>query len=629
VVNGLRSRGGYASLLKEPCSREHATKHMSGQPLNRPRRRSPSPALILSLATLITAVNACKPLHIDDTAYAELAHHIAQHPLDPYGGTIFWYDRPEPANDILAPPVLPYWLAFQIRLFGEQPILWKIGLWPFALLFVASLAGFFRRFCSGLESPLLCMTVLSPVFLPSFNLMLDIPALALSLAALLLFMNACSRGSFALAIIAGVTAGLAMQTKYTAFLAPATMLMYALLGPGFEDARPWTNVARDLALWVVATAGAAVLFVGWEYFMARTYGASHFLAHYHAEQRPLPRRLKIAAGAILPLLGGVAAPLLPLGLLALGRRAWIVLGTIALMLAGYAGVGLVEGNMELTFNRDLLPLLPARLTWSVEQIWFAAWGLVLAGILASAAWEAVRWHQTGWLEFTPRSWRLAGFTAARLWRRHRVEWFLVGWLLLEVVGYFALTPFVAARRVMGIVVVATILLGRLGTLEGSYSSRRSLVWCVAVASMIVGGGFAALDWWEAEVRRQAADFAARYVRERDPNATVWYAGHWGFQYYAERSGMKPIIPGESALAPGDWVVVPDDSINHQKVDLEDKKIERWDDLQLSDDLPWQTVWSFYGTSIGVPLEHHAGPRVQLSTYRITPAFSMGRGSGLP
>ena len=49
--------------------------------------------------------------------------------------------------------------------------------------------------------PLVWMTVLSPVFLPGFNLMLDVPAMALSLAALSLFITACQRDSLKVAAL--------------------------------------------------------------------------------------------------------------------------------------------------------------------------------------------------------------------------------------------------------------------------------------------------------------------------------------------------------------------------------------------------------------------------------------------
>src|SRR6266851_1336269 len=150
---------------------------------------------LLLLAVLYTGLNACKPLHIDDTAYYWYARQISQHPFDPYGFTLLWYDEPNEANDILAPPVFPAWWALCIRLFGEVPLLWKLGLLPWCLLLTMALHALFRRFATGLEMSLTWLTMLSPALLPSLNLMLDVPALALSLSAICLFLGACDRNS--------------------------------------------------------------------------------------------------------------------------------------------------------------------------------------------------------------------------------------------------------------------------------------------------------------------------------------------------------------------------------------------------------------------------------------------------
>ncbi|MBV9123114.1 MAG: hypothetical protein JO112_07145, partial [Planctomycetes bacterium] len=121
---------------------------------------------VVFLALLYTLLNAVKPLHVDDGAYYEFARHLAAHPLDPYGFQIFWYQYPEPANYVLAPPVLPYWWAAAYAVVGEHPFWWKVWLFPFALLFVGSVHVLFRRCARGLEGPLVWMTVLSPTFLP-------------------------------------------------------------------------------------------------------------------------------------------------------------------------------------------------------------------------------------------------------------------------------------------------------------------------------------------------------------------------------------------------------------------------------------------------------------------------------
>src|SRR5262249_11437687 len=80
----------------------------------------------LALAALVTVLTSLKPLHMDDGTLQTHAAHIANHPLDPYGFEILWHQRMSPAHQQLAPPVALYWWALAIRLFGDQPVLWKL-----------------------------------------------------------------------------------------------------------------------------------------------------------------------------------------------------------------------------------------------------------------------------------------------------------------------------------------------------------------------------------------------------------------------------------------------------------------------------------------------------------------------
>ncbi len=124
-------------------------------------------------------------------------------------------------------------------------------------------------------------------------------------------------------------------------------------------------------------------------------------------------------------------------------------------------------------------------------------------------------------------------------------WFLLLWLGMETVGYFALTPFPAARRVLGIVVVGTLLAGRLAAQTCVTPERRRLMYIPVLVSMLLGFGFYAVDLRDSRAQVKTAEHAARWIHRHDPNATIRFAGAQGFQYYAERAGMTRLNPNSS------------------------------------------------------------------------------------
>ena len=218
------------------------------------------------LAVIITGLNAWKPPHADDFSYLTYAREFAAHPTAPYE---FNFGSPfaGPANATLVPPVLPAWLALGISFWGDDLIVLKSWLFPFAWLLSAAVAALYGRFAPRLREPLTWFTVLSPGILPSFNFMLDVPVLGLQLTALTLTMKACDRGRWRWLIAAGLVIGLALQTKYTAFAAFAAMVLWCL------------QARRPLFAATVFLLGFGV-FVGWELFIAFRHGDSHFLLSF-------------------------------------------------------------------------------------------------------------------------------------------------------------------------------------------------------------------------------------------------------------------------------------------------------------------------------------------------------------
>lgn len=553
------------------------------------------------LALALTLLNAGKPLHIDDGCYWQYARHIAREPLDPYGFYSFTAERPQPANQTIAPPGLSYWWAVAIRLFGERPFLWKVWLLPFSLLFVYSLHTLLLRFARGLELPLLAMLVFSPVVLPALNLMLDIPALALSLFAFTLFLRASDRlddssegerarrRAYGLAAAAGLVAGLACQTKYTGLLMPAVLFVHALL-------------FRRLRLWALTAGITAALFVGWETFIALRYGRSHFIYHYYANHADWREKLQ-SGPPLLSLVGALGPGLLLLGLAALRRSARSLGATAVLLAAGFLIVALTP--------EALATFAPARAPGE-EPVTLGFVIFTICGVATLATIGLVAARIVRVLPGRPRAARPL-----------KTEWFLVSWLALELLGYFAMSPFPAARRVLGLVVASTVVCGRLASRTIRSSGGRRLVLGVVAFNSALGALFFAVDFHEAVKIKQAVEEAAEWIGQRSaPSSQVFYVGHWGFQYYAERAGMIAAVDRQfyrrTILRAGDWLIVPCARIAQQRFWIDGARTERAHVLSLSDRIPLRTLYCYY--SGRTPLERHEGPRMQVTIYRVKEDF---------
>ena len=538
-------------------------------------RSRPWPTLIAA-ALVVIGLNALKPLHIDDATYYQYARQVAAHPFDPYG---FEFPGAVPALHVLAPPALPYWWAAGLRLLGDEPLAWKLWLLPFGLLLVVSLYGILRRFARGVEMPLVWMTVLSPAFLPSWNLMLDLPALALGLFALSLFLRAGDTASWKRAAAAGLIAGVAMQTKYTAFVIAPLFLLHGVC-------------FRRFRLGVVAAGLALLVFAGWEAAIAVRYGESHFLHGMH-ERDDIPwLRVARLALPLLTILGGSAPCLAMLGLAGLGYSRRAVAG---------AGVAVLAGFVVLAFLPERYDTLVSGGNAEKGQVLLSN---VIFGVfgIAGCLLTAVAVRRLG----RPPA-RAAGGPSTRAWGP--AEWFLVGWLAFEVAGYFVLSPFPAVRRVLGIVAAATVVLGRLASQTCTSPWRSWLVWGTALASVALGLGFFGVDWREAAFEKRAVAKAARLLRGREPRAAFWSYGLWGFQFYADRAGMAPADEGMRA---GDWLVLGDPRQTQWPGGW--GRLEPVTEVRLDDWLPLRTVPCYYAGRM--PLQQRCGPRYVFRIYRI-------------
>jgi len=519
---------------------------------------------IILPATLLCGLNCLKPLAVDDTAYHTYAAQIARAPLDPYGFSIHWYDHAQPANTVLAPPVLLYWWALGIRLFGDEPLVAKTWLWPWCMALAGAVYSLARRFAGDRSAAVLTwMIALSPSVLPALNLMLDVPALALSLLSLAIFLATAKDGRISGAIAAGVVAGLAMQTKYTALVLPLELVLAACLS---------SNRGRELLRAIIATAVAAIRFMSWDVFVTVQYGRSHFVFHGSHDPDGWLRR----SGLISPLvglLGSVATPIAILGLAVRGHsitRLIIAAGSVAL---GFAIVAMLP-------RTEHTP-------WTPTAVVF---GLLGAGVVAVVCVAIIQIFREG-----------AGTDS---------EKFLVGWLAIEVVGYFVVTPWPAVRRVIPAVVAMTFLV--------AHGARRAEVrianlWFAAACSIALGLFIEAIDIENARVEQRAVASIDAEIRRRDPDPRIWFVGHRGWQYYAECAGWRHADTATFKMGAGDWLVAPDAEFGREQFSIPPA-------AELGESIEFHSRWSlgtipwYYGTNAAV--RKREGPYFTVDLYRM-------------
>ena len=529
---------------------------------------------VVAAAVVLTGLNAAKPVHIDDPVYLTYAAEFAAHPLDPYGfqfGTPFLH----PANDLLVPPVLPYWLGVGHTLFGDRPVVLKLWLFPFALTLTWAVGFLAARLAPSHQGSVVWVVVLSPTLLPGFNLMLEVPVLALGTAAVAAALRSVETDSLRPALLAGVLAGVAVQTKYTGAVAMAAVVVLLAL-----HGRP----ARG----VVAAAVAVGLVVGWEWFVARTQGESHFLIHVRQRRGNTVERF---VHLVLPLVSHAAGLAPAVGLLGMTALGWARRVVLAAGLTVAAAVGvlvLAPSQVPLLTSASGKPVL------TTSNLVYAALAVVV------------------WLPVILVCTRLARRDGAGRTDR-RLDWFLLAWLVLEVCGYFALSPYPAARRLTGVVLLLTFVVARFAHLRALPTRVVGrLAGCGVALSLLFG----ATDWLDARSAQTAARELSRSGYIPADGGTFWHLSWWGVGYYADREGLRPLQLNRELPRPGDLLAVHDVAEVRAFVAAQQLMVlERVGEVAAGDSFPLRVAPNYYDGR--TPLEHTRGVRTRVSVYRIT------------
>jgi len=480
------------------------------------------PRLTLTLAVLAALVPFLgKAFNVDDPLFLWAARQIQAHPTNPYGFELNWYGSQSPMWEVTKnPPLACYYLAMAAAILG-----WSEMALHFAFLLpaVAAILGTYRLARRLCQRPIFaaCATLFTPVYLVSgTTVMCDTLLLAFWVWAVVLWIEGMDKGGSRRLAGSALLIALAALTKYFGACLIPLLLIYSLV------------LRRRLGRW----AGILLIPIA---FLAAYQWATHAL---------YGKGLLSDAGSYAAVVRGdsaMSATVAGLTALAFTGGCLAVATLLAFwlwrprVLAGFLVFGMVAALVLFKGNAmsGQFGNFAGTSRWwlDVQLVFWAVGGLSVLALAVAAAWR----------------WRDAPSCLLALW----------------IFGTFLFAGFVNwtvnARSILPMAPAVGILLAQ--RLSRVASPKRTLRrWAVRI-SLLTGAVLALwvarADFLLANAVRESARQSYSKFGQRE--GTLWFEGHWGFQYYLEGFGSDAKAVDLGHLQPrwGDFLVIPVNNTN--------------------------------------------------------------------
>ncbi len=542
--------------------------------------------LTLTLLVLVTSLPFInQAYHIDDRIYLDIARNILTEPLYPYDFKALYegFVAPDAASHSHL-PFTSYYLALTQLVTGRQSE--QVAHLAFLVFPLLAALAFYELARNILRFPLAAASLLvsSTAFLTlSHTIMPDVALLSFWILALASFHHLLREPASTWAWKVCLGAMLA-----AAFMSLLTAALVLLLGADWLLYRRSTTCKDEARVRIALVLAAPFLL--WLLWYLRAY------LHYdrlvlvntflHIEQRA-PFSLAAVGSKLLSFL-------LHLG------------GTFVFPAAGWlAFTGRTSRRIFVAVF--FLAFIPAYL-WYPEWPWLQA--CLFAGFLATALLATIKMGEASgrlWLNFRIRMdppetvfWRGSGTALSNQSRALLGVLFLWFWGILLTC---CLVFYSGSVRYAVLALPAFLLLWQYA-LETANSSRRvkSFLLLSLALTLPYSLSIASADYCFAEVYREEP---ARILADlEDRNQQIWYTGEWGFRYYMEKLGARPLTKTGVGPVTGDIIVKPYIALpwvtlydSEEFVDLlEQRHVDPGSVFRILD---FQTSAGFYSTGWGI------------------------------
>jgi len=477
----------------------------------------PPQVWLVALTFACLALFLDKAVHVDDTLFLRAAQQIQKHPADFYGFRMNWFGTTRQMTDNFDnPPLACYYIALVAAAAGwSEPILHLAFALP-ALMAILGIFSLAKHHCSR---PYIAAAValLTPVFLISATtLMSDVLLLAFWVWALFFFERGLQEDRFSAFLLSGLLAGMAVLSKFSGLALLPLMAVY-----GFHR-------KRRGGWWLIALAVPLLFAAACEWTTFSLYGKGLFLTAAGVSSKARVHGGSLLERGIVGLsfVGGCFLPLL-LFIPYLWSVKKILIG-LCLMLPCLLVFPRL-GKYSLLWGIDGTP------DWFlfVQSTLFVIGGMHVLLLAVSNFWQ----HRSS-SSLLLLLWILGIFVFAT-----GLNWTLNGRSILPMLPAVGI---LIARRLEEQLTPATA--GR------HWRSLWPLLPATALSLLLVKAD----SDLAATGRDAAANLCARYL---GPANTLWFEGHWGFQYYMEERGAKPLERDFALPRKGDIIVVPSEAVN--------------------------------------------------------------------
>ena len=474
------------------------------------------PNWALALVTgAVLAPFLAKPFNIDDPLFIWVARQIYVHPGDPFGFNVNWAQTVFPMwNATENPPLACYYVALAAGFFGWSEIGLHLAFLLPALAVVLGTRRLAGHFC---QRPTLAAlaTLFTPVFMvSSMTVMCDVLMLAFWVWAAVLWVEGLERDDFGRLASAGLLAALAELTKYYGACLIPLLGAYGF----FCKRRPgrWMVYLPIPLATLYAYQVATVALYGHNLLLRAVQFSSFYAEVAKQNSGDFPMATAFTA---LTFTGGCVAVATFFAPVLWRRRTLMTFGVMTILIAALA----VFSGPDFGEPHRNSPLL-----MDLQIIFWSACGL---GVLALAVADVAQ-------------------------RRDPGAWLLALWAL----GTFAFTAFcnwtVNGRSILPMAPAVGILIAR--RLDKNFPAAEKIWPRSVVFALAASAAFSLLilraDFLFARAARESAQIASS--KPRMEGRSLWFEGHWGFQYYMEAGGGRAIDLAHPALKPGDTFVVP-------------------------------------------------------------------------